>query len=385
VDGALRDELSRELARLRASTPFEVLGVAAEASIAEVRASFLALTKRLHPNRFARRDPSILRLANEIFLLVRAAYEKARAPRVPSEVSRSIDMKPVSRRELAATAKVTPRDPPSQPPGRPRTASPSNPPSSAPAVGTVVPGAAPITGRTSGPSQPPGQPAATPGRARESSPPAAQPSGTTQPATPGRDPRDTRSSAQPPARDPGGSSPPPNSATTGRIDDELRAAIAEKRRQRLQASTAAAATAGGAGARESAPPAAAAPGERTARPSGRSASPSAEPRTSAAFAPPPQSREDRIRFATRQLEVGLLGEARVAFRALLAERPDDARVRALLHLCAARELATAGKPGDARAELERALVADPGLADAREMLAALDKKDGGLFSRWFRK
>lgn len=96
-------------------------------------------------------------------------------------------------------------------------------------------------------------------------------------------------------------------------------------------------------------------------------------------------RAERMARAEALLAAGKLGEARAAFRALVAEKPDDGHARGLLHLTAARELVVAGKPVEARAEAERALAASPGLAEARELLDAGDKKDGRLFSRWFRR
>ncbi|HLU66659.1 MAG TPA: J domain-containing protein [Kofleriaceae bacterium] len=79
-DSAVRDALARELERLRGATPHQALGVPAGADPAQVRARFLELVKAHHPNRFARRAPDVVRLANEVFLRYRRAYEEAGRP-----------------------------------------------------------------------------------------------------------------------------------------------------------------------------------------------------------------------------------------------------------------------------------------------------------------
>jgi tetratricopeptide (TPR) repeat protein len=69
--------LEAELAALRAMNPFQVLGVGYEASDAQVRMAFNDLTKKYHPDRFARFESEQARaLAGEIFILVRDAYRK---------------------------------------------------------------------------------------------------------------------------------------------------------------------------------------------------------------------------------------------------------------------------------------------------------------------
>lgn len=77
AEGELVSALSSEIDSLRRLNPFQVLGLGYEASDADVRAAFAELTKRYHPDRFARyqsADPR--RLAAEIFILIRDAYRK---------------------------------------------------------------------------------------------------------------------------------------------------------------------------------------------------------------------------------------------------------------------------------------------------------------------
>jgi tetratricopeptide (TPR) repeat protein len=75
-DGAVRAALSQELIRVKGAEPAAALGVAPDASAETVRARFLALVKLYHPNRFARRPPDVVKLANEVFLLLRRAHQR---------------------------------------------------------------------------------------------------------------------------------------------------------------------------------------------------------------------------------------------------------------------------------------------------------------------
>ncbi len=74
-------ELSRALAAeaeaLRQMNPFLVLGLGHDASDVDVRRAFGDLTKRYHPDRFARYESNELRrVAAEIFILIRDAYRR---------------------------------------------------------------------------------------------------------------------------------------------------------------------------------------------------------------------------------------------------------------------------------------------------------------------
>lgn len=69
--------LEAEVESLRKLNPFLVLGVGYETSDADVRAAFGELTKRYHPDRFARYQSVKLRqIAAEIFILIRDAYRR---------------------------------------------------------------------------------------------------------------------------------------------------------------------------------------------------------------------------------------------------------------------------------------------------------------------
>src|SRR6185436_14028293 len=80
VSAAERDlikALVSEAESMKKLNPFLVLGVGYEATDAEVRAAFGELTKRYHPDRFARYESAELRnVAEEIFISIRDAYRR---------------------------------------------------------------------------------------------------------------------------------------------------------------------------------------------------------------------------------------------------------------------------------------------------------------------
>jgi hypothetical protein len=69
--------LTAEAESMKKLNPFLVLGVSYEVNDGEVRAAFGELTKKYHPDRFARYESTQLRsVAAEIFILIRDAYRK---------------------------------------------------------------------------------------------------------------------------------------------------------------------------------------------------------------------------------------------------------------------------------------------------------------------
>lgn len=72
----LLDSLQAEFTAMRQRDPFEILGIRAEATDDEVRAAFARMSKRFHPDRYKSYDNrEVQRLAAEIFILVRNAYQ----------------------------------------------------------------------------------------------------------------------------------------------------------------------------------------------------------------------------------------------------------------------------------------------------------------------
>lgn len=128
--------LVAEAESLRKLNPFLVLGVGYEASDIDVRAAFGELTKRYHPDRFARYESVELRaVAAEIFILIRDAYR-----RLGDEAGRASVLQSLGR-TAAPRAVPAPRLTPNpvQPPApRPRQATSSTPVASSPAPRAIT-------------------------------------------------------------------------------------------------------------------------------------------------------------------------------------------------------------------------------------------------------
>ena len=96
--------LVAEVDSLKKLNPFLVLGIGYEANDNDVRAAFGELTKRYHPDRFARYESTELRnVAAEIFILIRDAYR-----RVCDEPSRTQVLASLGRAASAPRAIPTP-------------------------------------------------------------------------------------------------------------------------------------------------------------------------------------------------------------------------------------------------------------------------------------
>ena len=75
AEEALRVELAQTAERLRGKNCFAILGVSESCNDDEVRASYVELAKRFHPDRFSGANDAVRRLAEEIFGLVSQAHE----------------------------------------------------------------------------------------------------------------------------------------------------------------------------------------------------------------------------------------------------------------------------------------------------------------------
>ena len=96
--------LVAEAESLKKLNPFLVLGIGYEANDNDVRAAFGELTKRYHPDRFARYESTELRnVAAEIFILIRDAYR-----RICDEASRAQVLASLGRAAPAPRAIPTP-------------------------------------------------------------------------------------------------------------------------------------------------------------------------------------------------------------------------------------------------------------------------------------
>lgn len=115
-------ELADELARVREVRDWEVLGLVEDADPLVLRKAFLTLTKRYHPDAWAKyRDPAIQAAVAELFVLVREAYERCRsrararpvpaAPRAQAPAPTSPAPRPVPSPAAPVESKAAPRAP----------------------------------------------------------------------------------------------------------------------------------------------------------------------------------------------------------------------------------------------------------------------------------
>jgi hypothetical protein len=95
VLAAMQDRLARD--------PASALGLVENATVDDVRAAFLQLTKQYHPVRFGRMALDIQRLSNEVFLALRAAHDalakalrRASGPIPSNRTSASMSVQPAS-------------------------------------------------------------------------------------------------------------------------------------------------------------------------------------------------------------------------------------------------------------------------------------------------
>lgn len=118
--------LLSEAESLKKLNPFLVLGVGYEANDGDVRAAFGELTKRYHPDLFARYESTELRaVAAEIFILIRDAYRKLSDEASRSQVLTSLG-RPTAPR--AVPLQNRPPPPPVKPPRAPTGQVPVLPP-----------------------------------------------------------------------------------------------------------------------------------------------------------------------------------------------------------------------------------------------------------------
>lgn len=73
------DELDAEIRRVRECAAHQVLGVADDADVAEIRGAYFELSKRYHPDLYAKyRSAAIMSLAQDVFIYVNRAYDRMR-------------------------------------------------------------------------------------------------------------------------------------------------------------------------------------------------------------------------------------------------------------------------------------------------------------------
>lgn len=109
--------LRAEHEALRKRNPFQVLGVGYDADDQKVRDAFARLTKKYHPDRYARYQSVEAReLASEVFILIRDAYRRTGSPRARELTLRRLQRKRPASQTPAPARAPTPRPAPSDEP-----------------------------------------------------------------------------------------------------------------------------------------------------------------------------------------------------------------------------------------------------------------------------
>ncbi|HEX5060556.1 MAG TPA: DnaJ domain-containing protein [Kofleriaceae bacterium] len=123
--------LEAEAESLRKLNPFLVLGVGYETTDEDVRHAFGELTKRYHPDRFARYQSAKLRqVAAEIFILIRDAYRRLADPKAREQVVATLRRAP-QRAQTEPRGSASSSVSPPQQRGVTRVAVPTKPPEKA--------------------------------------------------------------------------------------------------------------------------------------------------------------------------------------------------------------------------------------------------------------
>ncbi|MDX2091114.1 MAG: hypothetical protein SFX73_24855 [Kofleriaceae bacterium] len=364
---AMQDRLARD--------PYEALGVAPGAQPVDVRNAFLGLTKTYHPARFARMAVDVQKLANEVFLALRAAQDQLSRP--------SVNSGPTARRSgpIAATPPRASSPPLTAPHGArpsiaPQTTSgggvpvaPSAQASAAPASGVPSPASsaqtAPYAGTPSAtsPSTRPTAPSAPeqrPAPAQRFVSPAStitRPYGTTTPpgtpGTPGPSGASPGAGASMTGSAPAATPPATRTGSTGSIPALSRTSTSRIGQQ---------------GRNPAASPTPMAPPTVT---------PVSNPRVTPATGVPAISNartptvDRELAPILELLNQGQFAASRIALETLAARSPDVVRYRALIAYAKGREAQLARRIDEARVELQQALQIDPNLELAKTALAEL--------------
>jgi hypothetical protein len=329
--------------------PNAALSVAETATAEQVRAAFLDLTKQFHPARFGRMAGDIQRLANEVFLGIKAAHDHlmknlGTTGRFPPAGRPSTGVPiagPGSGGTVRGTGLVRPSTPLGRGTDRPGTR-PSNPQIPTPPMGiprTTTPLTTPVGGTRAG--TPPGAP-------RAPTPPAGVP--LQRPSAPSIDTGERRPT--PPSGIPAQSRPTSPSGIPQRPSSPMQ--TARPSTPQVQRTP---------------PPDLNPP---TIRYSG--VQPAAQSSGSSGSLPRMTDEDAEVRHAMSLLSSKEWSAARLAFHALAAKFPQTRQYRALLCYSRGRETQASGRPDDALMEFQRALQLDPDLQIAKDAIREVQRK-----------
>jgi hypothetical protein len=298
-----------EMAARIARSPYDALDIqAGSAEPAEVRSRFLELTKTYHPAKFARMSLDIQKMANEVFLSLRAAHDQLARAKPPARVSGPM---PVFGSKTAMPETVRPNTPPNAL----KVNTPATPVRTQPIPTT--------------PSQRPSQPPASAGSSgnlpaqRSNQPPAS-----TAALNPGTQPRATVPATRP------GTQPQAKPGGQTRLTPAQGVPVVPR------------------------------PGTNNAAPATSAAKPAA-PST-----PAPVPKEPELVSVYELLHRGEWDQARTTLNALIALQPKP-RYQALVQYSHGREAQLSRRLDEARVDLQGALEIDPELQLAKTALAEL--------------
>jgi hypothetical protein len=343
--------------------PHVALGVAETVGADEVRAAFLELTKQFHPARYGRMSPELYRMANEVFLGIKAAHDQlvkalgstGRAARSapPDTNTRGDTLRGIGMVSRSGTNPMLAR-------GTERaTTRPSS---------SVLP--TPSSGSPTVQADPLQRPHTTPSAGSPAVRSSASQTGMRAPAPPpdaGK--RQTPAVRVPVQRPPTPTSIPPKSPTPIPT-----AGLGSQPVPR--------ATPPGAPARPSSPMPAVRLGSPAApRPTTPSVASLNPPIIRYGARTPDAPQRDQVLDERSELQRGLdllsskeWTAARLAFHALAAKVPQSKQYRSLLCYARGRETASTGRIDDAALEFQRALQLDPELEIAKQALRELGRK-----------
>jgi DnaJ-domain-containing protein 1 len=342
--------LMSEAESLKKLNPFLVLGVGYEASDVEVRAAFGELTKRYHPDRFARYEsPELRQVAAEIFILIRDAYRRLADATARASLLASLGKPPAAPRAVPAPPRITQAIPPPRMTQRLAVGQLGRPPTKPPASTTSTAAGSPP------PIPPP--PVAIP-----SPPPPPPPAGAVPPIPSARPP------SLPPANKPAADvRKPPRAATA----EPLPPPPSDPRTAARPASGSSPVAPPSDPARVAARRAATEPGAASSERRRPSQTPATEPVDVSAI-------EDL-------LDQGRLDEASTGYKLMAKKHPNDRSVRAGVEVCEGLRALAARDRLEAAQRFEAALEIDPSNERAARELAEMRRQATnerkGLLSR----
>jgi hypothetical protein len=395
--------LVSEAESLKKLNPFLVLGVGYEATDAEVRAAFGELTKRYHPDRFARYESLELRqVAAEIFILIRDAYRRLADAAARASLLASLGKQPAAPRAVPAPPRVTqaippPRmtqrvsasqvgKPPTRPPPTTSSSSASGLPPPPPAPGTPPTGSTQAIPPVAIPPIAMTPPVAIPSPPQAGVPPIPPPRAPSRPF-PSRPPAEVRkvpraatADPSPPAIDPRSPRPASGAASGGSP------VVPPPVPHAAPAAPSSAHSPGHPGASPLTPPAD--PARIAARraatePGGPSAHPLSERRTRASQTPTTEPVD--VSALEELLDQGKLDEASTAYKLMAKKHPSDRSVRAGVEVCEGMRALAGRDRLEAAQRFEAALEIDPSNERAARELAEMRRQATnerkGLLSR----